>query len=230
MSVATAALDAARQARRADAAAAAEHLRRREAELRANLAEAAAGRTALETRSQKRMLRIRTRGNAPRSILPPRTSARQRSKTCSAQETDRRASLDRKLSAAEAAHQEADTAARRGELAELQARYDAALAEKAAARAAFERQTAEAASALERVSRERVADAAAAAGQIAGIEAELGARLADAAAARTALERTLTEAQSAQQQAARRGSGLRRGASGGARRSARSGNGQRLGP
>ena len=87
------------------------------------------------------------------------------------------------------------------QLAALQARYDAALAENAAARAAFERQTADAASALERVSRERIADAAAAAGQIASIEAKLGARLAEAAAASTALEHTLTDAQSAQQQA-----------------------------
>lgn len=209
-SVATAALDEARQARRADTAAAAEHLRRREAELRADLAEAVAGRTALDnTLAEAEAAHQDTRQRAAIDLAAAneRQAALENLLT---QETDRRTSLDRKLTAAEAAHQEADrrhaeelTRAAAG-LAELQARYDAALEENAAARAAFERQTAEAASALERASRERTAEAAAAAGQLASMEAELGARLAEAAAAKTALERTLTEAQSAQQHAMQR--------------------------
>jgi coenzyme F420-reducing hydrogenase delta subunit len=205
--LATAALDEARQARRADAAAAAEHLRRREAELRADLAEAVVVRTALDNalaEAEAAHQDTRQRAAIDLAAANERQAALEDLLT---QETDRRTSLDRKLTAAEAAHQEADRRHAAG-LAELQARYDTALEENAAARAAFEQQTAEAASAaLEenaRASRERTAAAAAAAGQLASMEAELGARLAEAAAARTAVERTLTEAQSAQQHAMQR--------------------------
>lgn len=209
-SVAAAALDEARQARRADAAAAAEHLRRREAELRADVAEAVAGRTVLDNalaEAEAAHQDTRQRAAIDLAAANERQAALEHLLT---QETDGRASLDRKLAAAEAAHQEADrrhaaelTRAAAG-LAELQARYDAALEDNAAARAAFERQTAEASSALEQASRERTAEGAAAAGQLASMKAELGARLAEAAAARTALERTLTEAQSAKQHAMQR--------------------------
>jgi signal transduction histidine kinase/coenzyme F420-reducing hydrogenase delta subunit len=208
LSVATAALDEARQARRADAAAAAEHLRRREAELRAELAEAVAGRTAIDNalaEAEAAHQDTRQRAAIDLAAANERQAALEDLLT---QETDRRTSADRKLTAAEATHQEADRrlaaelTRAAGGLAELQARYDAALEENAAARAAFERQTAEAASALERASRERTAEVAAATGQLASMEAELGARLGEAAAARSALDRTLTEAQSAQQRAA----------------------------
>ncbi len=133
-------------------------------------------------------------------MLRPRTNARQRSKICWRRKlTGARVSTGTsQLSRPRIRRQNGDTLRSARTFYE---RYDTALAENAAARAAFERQATEAASALERVGRERVEDAAAAAGQIAGIEAELGARLAEAAVARTALEHTLTDTQFAQQQA-----------------------------
>ena len=108
LTVATAALDEARQARRADAAAAAEHLRQREAELRAELADAVAGRTALDNalaEAEAAHQDTRQRAAADLAAANERQAALEDLLT---QEADRRTSLDRKLTAAEAAHQEAD--------------------------------------------------------------------------------------------------------------------------
>jgi coenzyme F420-reducing hydrogenase delta subunit len=221
LSVATAALDESRQARRADASAAAEHLRRRETELRADLAGAVAIRLALDNAlADAEAAHQDTRQRAATDLA----AANERQAALEdllAQETDRRTNLERKLTLAEDAHQEtarrqaAELTRAAAGLAELHARYDAALEENAAARgaierqrveaasarAAFDRQTHEAAFALERVTRERTAEAAAAAVQFANMEAELSARLAEADAARITLERTLTDAHSDQQRA-----------------------------
>ena len=200
LSVATAALDEARQARKADAAAAARQLRRRESELRADLAEAAAGRAALDkalAEAEAAHQDTRQRAATERVAANDRQAALE---DLLAHETDRRTSLDRELAAAEAARQEADRR-HAAELAELQGRFEAAVEESAATHAAFERQQQEVASAFERANQERTAEAAAAAAQIAGAEAKLGARLAEATAAKTTLERRLSEHRQAEDRA-----------------------------
>ncbi len=200
LSVATAALDEARQARKADAVAAARHLRRRESELRADLAEAVAGRTSLEkalAEAEAAHQDTRQRAANARAAANDRQSALEDLLT---HETDKRTSLDRELAAAETARQEADRR-HAAELAELQGRYEAVVEESAAVHAAFARQQQEVASAFEQANQERTAEAAAAAARIARTEAELGGRLVEATAARRALERTLTETQAAQRHA-----------------------------
>jgi CheY-like chemotaxis protein/flagellar biosynthesis/type III secretory pathway chaperone len=189
LSAVTVALGEARQARSAAEAAAAEHLERREAELRAELIDAVAVQTALdEALAETEAAHQETRQRA--GDLAAANERQAALEDLLTQEADRRASLDRELTAAEAAHDAGEarhaaelTRAAAG-LADLQARHDAALEENAAARAAFERQSAEAASALETVSRERSAEAAAAADQLAGMQAEL----VSAAARQAALE------------------------------------------
>ena len=133
LSVATAALDTARQARRADAAAAAEHLRRRETELRAHLAEAVAGRTALDKALAEATAAHQDTRQRAAIDLAAATERQAAIEDLLAQETDRRTSLDQQLSASEAAHIEADRR-HAAALATLSAKYDAALEENAAAR------------------------------------------------------------------------------------------------
>jgi len=127
----------------------AEQLRRRESELRADLAEALAGRTALgNALAEAEAAHQDTRQHAEidRAAASERQAALE---DLLAQETERRTSLDRKLAAVEAArraedhqHTEQLTSAAAG-FAELQARYDAALEENAAALAAASTREAE---------------------------------------------------------------------------------------
>ena len=213
LSVATAALEEARQARRTDAAAAAEQLRRREAELQAD---AAAARTALDNalaEADAAHQDTRQRAAVDLAAANERQAALEDLLT---QESDRRTGLDRKLTAAETAHQEADrrhaaelTRVAAG-LADLQARYDAALEDGAAARTALERQIAEAAArladlqalhdaALEQTAAARTAferQTAEAAAGLADLQALHDAALEDTAAARAAFERQIAEAAS----------------------------------
>ncbi len=197
LAAATAALDEAQQARRADAAAAAERLQRRDAEATAALAEAAAARTALETalaQAEAAHRDAQQRSDADLAAANERQAALE---DLLAQEADRRATLEQKLAAVQAAHQDAqerhttELTRALARLAEVQARYEAALDEGSAARGAFERRLTEAASALERATRERSAEAAATAEQFAHREAELVARVAGEADARAAVEREL---------------------------------------
>jgi PAS domain S-box-containing protein len=159
LNLATAALDAERQARQDDAAAAAEQLRRREAEFRAELAEAATGRAALDKAladAEAAHQETRQRAAIDLAGANERQSALE---DLLAQESDRRTTLERRLSACETAYQETErrhlaaTGKATAELLELQSRYDAALQDGAAIRAALAQQTADAAAtrtALER--------------------------------------------------------------------------------
>ncbi|MGH9408119.1 MAG: hypothetical protein ACRD1V_01540, partial [Vicinamibacterales bacterium] len=105
-----------------------------------------------------------------------------------AQETERRDDLEQTLATANADLRRADEqriaklSAADGALANLQARYDAARAEHAEAHVAFERQSADAAAALEQVGRDRASDAAEAAERLARREAEFTATVAASAA------------------------------------------------
>jgi hypothetical protein len=141
----------------------AEQLRRRESELRADLAEALAGRTALgNALAEAEAAHQDTRQHAEidRAAASERQAALE---DLLGQETERRTSLDRRLAAVEAArraedhqHTEQLTSAA-AEFAELQARYDAALEENAAALAAASTREAEL---VERLTKESDARAA----------------------------------------------------------------------
>lgn len=209
LNAATSAHDEVQQSRRADAAAAAEILRRREAELGAALAEAVAEGKTLEGALVEAQAAHRDAQQRAELDLAAANERQAALEDLLAQEADRRTVLDRKLVAAEAAYQEADhryttdlsTAAAR--LADAEARYDAALGENAAARAALEQRLAATASELERITLERTSEAAAAE-HLARREAEIGAQLWDVTAARDTLEHQLTEAQAAHQYALQR--------------------------
>ena len=83
----------------------------------------------------------------------------------------------------------------------MQAQYDDAVVQAAAARDAFEQRLSDAAAALEGATQERAADVADAADRLARRETELGATLAESAAARRSLEQTLADAEAAHQHA-----------------------------
>jgi coenzyme F420-reducing hydrogenase delta subunit len=143
--------------------AAAEQLRRRESELRADLAQAVAGRTALGhalAEAEAAHQDTRQRNEIELAAANERQAALE---DLLAQETDRRTSLDEKLAVSEAARKAADqqhteqlTSAAAG-FAELQARYDAALEENAAALVAASTREAEL---VERLTKESDARAA----------------------------------------------------------------------
>ena len=215
LSVATAALGEEHQARRADAAAAAEHLRRRDAELRADLAEAIAGRTVLEHALAEAEAAHQESRQRAATDLDEANERQAALEDLLAQETDRRTTLERRLTAAETALQQADrwqaaeSARAATTLAELQARFDAALEENALVRDALERQTADAAVAMAALE-QRLAEAQSAAqyakeratadlASAASREAALDDRLARETERAIALERQLAAAETAQQ-------------------------------
>ena len=184
---AAAALADEQEARRAEATTAAELLRRRDTDLEAARAETATTRITLEAalaRAESGHQNARTLAAAALAAANDRQSGLE---DLLAQETDKRTDLENTLAAAHAAHQQlrdehiAELTAAGARLADVQAQFDAAREEHAAARSAFERES------------------VAAADRLARREAELGTELAAAHARGTELENSLIAANSAHQ-------------------------------
>ena len=209
---AASALERVNRERLEDAAAAAGQIAGIEAKLGARLAEAADARTALERT-------LADAQSAQQKTVEDLASAAAREVALEdrlAKETDRGVDLARQLAAADTARQEAERrhtselADAAVQLASLQTRYDASLAESTAARVAFEQQAAEAAvarTALEHTladvqsAQQRTVEHLASA---AARQAELEDRLAQATARGLGLERQVSDADTARQQAERR--------------------------
>jgi len=216
VSEAAATLEGVRRDRAAEAAAAAERLTRREAELGATLAEATATRNTLERRladAAAALQHAEQRASAERLAAERQAAQRQAEfETLLTQGAAKHHTLEAKFAEAEAARQDAkqrhasemSTAA--AHLAEREAQYETGLAQAAVARDALEQQVSEAAAALERAQQDRAAEAAAAAERLTRREAELEATLAEATALRNTLERRLADAEAALQLAEQRAS------------------------
>jgi hypothetical protein len=191
LSHATAALDEVQVARRADAEAAAEHLRRREADFGIALAEAAAARAAVEAALEEARAANREAGQRAQMEREAAADRHAALEDAIGRETDRRADLEEKLGAFEAAQEEADRrhveeltqAAER--LAEMQSRYNAIVEEHAADRAA----DAERREALE--------------GRLGALQQQHDDARQQHATTRASLERQLTDAVAAQELAGR---------------------------
>ena len=169
LSVAAAALEASQQDRASEAAAAAD----RQAQLGAALSEAAAARSTLERKLADVEAAHQHASSASRPNWPPRPSARWRWSSSSPRSRTA-PTLEQNLAHAQAARQDADErhaselAAAAARLADVQAQYDAAVAEAARTRDVFEQQLSEAAAALEGARQERASETAAAADHLAG--------------------------------------------------------------
>lgn len=189
------------QARRADAATATDLLRRRDADLEATRTDAATTRIRLEgalARAESAHEDARARAEAALAAANERQAGIE---DLLAQETDKRTDLETKLAAANTAHQDlhqqhlAELTAAASRLADVQAEYDAAREQHAAAQSASEQDAVTAAERFARQEAELAAELTAAHLR----EAQLADRLAKESDACAALDRDLAASNAAHQ-------------------------------